>query len=653
MRDKIGEYRIIKGLGRGIMAKVYLAEDPKGRKFALKVLHALGSTLEGVKILRREAKILKRLFHEGIVKVYGYEKIDDDHCLVMEFAEGEDLGKILDKKGCLPIKRAILIAYRVCDALAHAHSKGIIHRDIKPQNIIVDRRGNIKITDFALARALSSSIASLATGPIGTPYYISPEQAESQKGDERSDIYSLGVVLYHMLTGRVPFEATDMSVVLDKHRHEEPVSVNDLRKGVPTSLALLVKKAMAKKPSERFQSAQEMKVALEGVAKQLDITLQRKEPLRPKRIWNKILLEWLPQIMREVAANVVAHYVVVLLMLTAGAIGAYWTFLKASPASSPTSTATTVVLAFTSTNTPTPESVTTLTPQPTQRLRATPTWTYTPRPTATSTPTNTPPPTNIPTSIATPTNTPLPVPVLEGKIAYVMSGGIYVMDADGSNRRRVYEGSVCQSALSPDGNKIGFTRQDGLWVMDVNGSGTQQIVSSDRICSLGWAPDSRQIVYSEGSGPRGEGYTVEIPHGIPQPLGGWIYDPDWSSGGWLVYYTFQGLVKRQVSGGSISVLDSNVDWLEGQPAWSPDGTRIAYSEGADILVINADGSGQTKLTNHPGNDWDPCWSPDGSKIAFITNRDGNDEIYVMNPDGSNQMNLTNSAESERQPTWAR
>jgi TolB protein len=313
-------------------------------------------------------------------------------------------------------------------------------------------------------------------------------------------------------------------------------------------------------------------------------------------------------------------------------------------------TPTVPVISFTTpTNTPFPLTATfTFTPAP-------PTPTRTLKPTATSTatprPTNTPRPT--PALTLAPTYTPVPpTPSLMGKIAYVMSDGIYVMDADGSNRIRVYEGGVRMSALSPDGNKIAFSRKDGVWLMDVNGSNVQQIVSSDRIHSLAWAPDSRQLVYSEGSGPSGEGYVIEIPHGIPQPLHGWIYDPDWSPDGWLVYYTLQGLVKRQISGGPISVLDSNVDWLEGRPAWSPDSTRIVYSEGADILVINADGSSQTKLTDHPGNDWDPCWSPDGSKIAFITDRDGKNEIYVMNADGSNQMNLTNSAENEWQPTWA-
>jgi len=263
-------------------------------------------------------------------------------------------------------------------------------------------------------------------------------------------------------------------------------------------------------------------------------------------------------------------------------------------------------------------------------------------------PTDTPP--LIPALTSTPTYTPVPpTSDLTGKIAYAMRDGIYVMDAEGSNRNKVYEIAGWMPVLSPDGNKIAFIRQDGLWVMDANGSGVQQIVNSDRICCAAWAPDSTQVVYTDSWA----GYIVKIPGGIPEHIGGeWRYLA-WSPDGvWFAGQSGQGLVKQPVSGGHTSVLDPSTGWQEGQPTWSPDGTRIAYVKGDDIFVMNADGSGQARLTDHPASDRYPHWSPDGSKIVFDTNRDGNYEIYVMNPDGSDQVNLTNSAESEWWPTWA-
>lgn len=187
-------------------------------------------------------------------------------------------------------------------------------------------------------------------------------------------------------------------------------------------------------------------------------------------------------------------------------------------------------------------------------------------------------------------------------------------------------------------------------MMNVNGSGIQQILSQSMV-DIAWAPDSNQIAYTQSGGA---GYIIKIPDGMPQSVGGQMWNLAWSpDGGWFAGSTDQGLVKRPVWwGGFQLVLDSSTDWWATQPAWSPDSTKIAYMKGGDIFVVNANGSGRTRLTDHPALDRYPWWSSDGGKIVFVTDRDGNNEIYVMNPDGSGQMNLTNSAEDEWAPTWA-
>lgn len=274
----LGDYDIVRELGRGRVAIVFLAKDNKERLHAIKVLYSFSEESKAIIDIKREAKIMGRLFHPCIVRVESYQYLKADtgvnyHCLIMEYVEGQDLASYLASHKPVSVKETLIISWQVCQALEHAHSLKIIHRDIKPQNILISKDNRIKVADFGLASAANSSIASLSH-IVGTPYYISPEQANGEKGDERSDLYSVGVLLYQMLAGRVPFEANSELVVLDMHRNKQAQKLSDLRKDVPARLEALIYKALAKSPSDRFQSAQAMREAIEQISSQESIDLQ-------------------------------------------------------------------------------------------------------------------------------------------------------------------------------------------------------------------------------------------------------------------------------------------------------------------------------------------------------------------------------------------
>jgi serine/threonine protein kinase len=324
---QIGEYNIIRELGRGRFAVVYLVEDQHKHRYSLKVLHAFLATEKGVKKFRREALINRRLFHPSIARVqrYIYFPDRDFHCLLMEYAEGEDLGEYLEKKDRLPVEDTIQIAWEVCFALEHAHSLGIVHRDLKPQNIIIRNGNKVKVTDFGLAGAASESIATLTAGEFfGTPYYMSTEQANREKGNHLSDLYSLGVIIYQMLTGRVPFMHEKASVVIDMHRKDTPTPILEIRPEVPENLANLVEKAMEKSPSDRFQSAKEMRQALEAIALDQGIDLHNRPVKEP--IWDtlkEIFFRWHPTRLKDLVTNLGANVVWLVLSLLVTALLAF------------------------------------------------------------------------------------------------------------------------------------------------------------------------------------------------------------------------------------------------------------------------------------------------------------------------------------------
>jgi serine/threonine-protein kinase len=258
-----GRYLVQRRIGSGGMAEVYCAEDQQlGRKVALKVLHArFAEDPDFVERFRREASAAAGLSHPNIVQVYDRGEWDGTYYIAMEYLDGRSLKQLVREDGPLDPARAVDITIGVLKAARSAHRRGVVHRDIKPHNVIVDDE-RPRVTDFGIARAGASDMTE--TGSIlGTAQYLSPEQAQGLAVDERSDLYSIGVLLYELLTGRVPFDAESAVTIALRHVSEPPPPPSAARPGLPPALDAIVLRALAKDPADRFQNADEFLRALE------------------------------------------------------------------------------------------------------------------------------------------------------------------------------------------------------------------------------------------------------------------------------------------------------------------------------------------------------------------------------------------------------
>jgi serine/threonine-protein kinase len=277
-----GRYRIVRKLGAGGMANVYLAEDQElGRRVAIKILNDRHAGDEQfVERFRREAKNAAGLSHPNIVSIYDRgEETDGRYYIAMEYLDGRSLKELIVSRGPAPIPIAIDYARQILAGLRFAHRNGVIHRDIKPHNMVVDSEGRVKVTDFGIARAEEAGGAQMteAGSIIGTAQYLSPEQARGTQVDKTSDLYSLGIVLYELLTGTVPFTGDTPVEIAMKHLSAVPEPPSVLRADVPHALDMVVLRALAKDPRDRFQSAEEMDAELERVARGLDVSRETEE----------------------------------------------------------------------------------------------------------------------------------------------------------------------------------------------------------------------------------------------------------------------------------------------------------------------------------------------------------------------------------------
>jgi eukaryotic-like serine/threonine-protein kinase len=263
----VGRYELEELVGEGGMSSVYRAYDTVlERRVAIKILHEhFSRDPEYVERFRREARAIARLSHANVVTVIDRGEWEGRQFIVFEHVAGENLKAVIAREGPLPVERALDLACQIAHALAFAHELGIVHRDVKPHNVLLAAGGTAKVTDFGIARALDADDALTETGTVlGTGQYFSPEQAKGERGDELSDQYSLGVVTFELLTGRVPYTGDSLLAVARRHIDDPVPSVRAVRPEAPACVDAVVSRAMAKRPEDRFGSMSALAAALES-----------------------------------------------------------------------------------------------------------------------------------------------------------------------------------------------------------------------------------------------------------------------------------------------------------------------------------------------------------------------------------------------------
>ena len=278
--EKLGRYVIVEEIGQGAMGVVYKAVDPLiDRTVAIKTINLDLSKEELAnfeKRFQREVQSAGKLNHPNIVTVYDVGRTEGVAYMAMEFLEGKELREILDSGVVLPIEKITHIASQVADGLGFAHEHGIVHRDVKPANVMVMKNGLVKITDFGIAQ-MSSASRTMSGMVMGSPKYMSPEQVVGQAVDGRSDIFSLGVVLYEMLAGKTPFAGENISAIMYQILNDEPIPPKAFNQNIPDSINFIVLKALAKHPDKRYQNAKEMARDLKRY-KTMDISASGEQP---------------------------------------------------------------------------------------------------------------------------------------------------------------------------------------------------------------------------------------------------------------------------------------------------------------------------------------------------------------------------------------
>jgi Tol biopolymer transport system component len=591
-----GAYRILSQLGAGGMGEVYLAQDNRlGRKVALKLLPSyFTQDQDRLRRFQQEARAASALNHPNILTIHEIGQIDDHPFIATEFIDGQTLREHT-AKALIKLEEALDVAAQVASALAAAHKAGIIHRDIKPENIMIRHDGFVKVLDFGLVKliekpdtdSVGSTLVNTEAGVVmGTAHYMSPEQARGKKVDARTDIWSLGVVTYEMVTGHTPFEGGTPGDVLSLILQREPAPLVRYSPEVPAELERIIRKALHKDREERYQTVKDFLIDLKNLRRELEFKAELERSASPNRSDEAVAAMSSDQAVAGIAKQPAVQTSLADAAHPTSSAEYIVTEIKHHKQGVFIALGTIVILAV----------VWYLLPRFSSRTKVA----STPLGNATFTQL---------TDQSGPEYFPSLSPDGKSMIYASYAAGnwdLYLQRVGGKNSINLTKDSPAddtQPAFSPDGELIAFRSEregGGIFVMGATGESVKRL--TDFGDNPAWSPDGKEIACADES--------------IVEP--GALYNPD--SRIWAV----------NVATGERRLVTKENSM---QPNWSPHGVRVAYwgrrsaTAQRDIWTIPAGGGEPVEVTNDPAVDWNPVWSPDGKYLYFASDRAGSTNLW--------------------------